>query len=42
MVVGTNHSKIAAGLLVCNHGNKGREFRMALPRADNCDNSPES
>ena len=23
------------------HGNKGRQFRVALPRADSCDNSVE-
>ena len=32
---------IAAGRLVANHGNKGRPFRLALPRADYCDNSAE-
>ena len=26
---------------MANHGNKGRSFRLALPRADYCDNSAE-
>ena len=26
---------------MANHGNKGRPFRLALPRADYCDNSAE-
>ena len=30
-------TKIAAGRSVANHGNKGRRFRLALPRADYCD-----
>ena len=40
-VLGTNQTKIAAGRSVANHGNKGRPFRLALPRADYCDNSAE-
>ena len=39
--LGTNQTKIAAGRLVANHGNKGRPFRLALPRAHYCDNSAE-
>ena len=31
-------SLIAAGLSVAYHGNKGRPFRSALPRADYCEN----
>ena len=27
---------MAAGHSVANHGNKGRQFRLALPRADYC------
>ena len=36
-------TKIAAGRSVAYHGNKGRPFRLALPRADYClrDNSAE-
>ena len=40
-MLGTNQTKIAAGRSVVNHGNKGRPFRLALPRADYCDNSAE-
>ena len=32
---------MVAGRLVGNQGNKGRPFRLALPRADYCDNSAE-
>ena len=41
LVLGTNHAKMAAGRSVANHGNKGRPLRLALLRADNCDNSAE-
>ena len=41
LVLGTNQTKIAAGLSVANHSNKGRPFRLALPRADFCYNSAE-
>ena len=31
---------MAAGRSMANHDNKGRAFRLALPRADNFDSSP--
>ena len=40
-LLGTNQTKIAAGRSVVNHGNKGRPFRLALPRVNYCDNSAE-
>ena len=40
-MLGKKQTKIAAGRLVGNHGNKGRPFRLALPLADYCDNSAE-
>ena len=41
VVLGKKQTKIAVGRSVTNHGNKGRPFRLALPRADYCDNSAE-
>ena len=32
---------MAAGRSMGNHGNKSRPFRLALLRADNCDNTAE-
>ena len=41
VVLGKKQTKIATDLSVTNHGNKGRPFRLAVPRADYCDNSAE-
>ena len=41
LVLGTNQTKMAADHSVANNGNKGRPFRLSLPRADYCDNSAE-
>ena len=41
LVLWKKQTKIAVGRSVANHGNKGRPFRLALPRADYCDNSAE-
>ena len=37
--LGTKQTKMAACRSVGNNGNKGRPFRLELPRADNGDNS---
>ena len=41
LVLGTNQTKIAVGRLVANQGNKGRQFRLALPKADSSGNSAD-
>ena len=41
LVLGTNQKRMAAGSLVVSDGNKGRPFRLALPRVDYCGNPAE-
>ena len=40
-IIGKNQTKMLAGRSVVNHGNKGRPFRLALPRSDYCVNYAE-
>ena len=39
---GISQTRMAAGDSVANNGHKGRPFRLALLRANYCDNSAES